>query len=365
MMYLICQAKYRNGGNPGDLLMSYKREDLKDLSIDQFASWLRQKGIEDYRSKQVFKWVYGRQEDSFENMTNLSRSLRVRLAEAFEVRRLALAATESAKDGSRKYLFSLIDGNRIESVLIPDGSRNTLCISSQVGCPMGCGFCLTGIGGWVRDLTPGEILSQVRDISHQWHPPGRITNIVFMGMGEPLANYRNVMQALATLTDLDTGLGFSGRRITVSTAGMAPRIAEFSRETTVNLAVSLNATEDRTRSRLMPLNRKYPIQRLLEACRRSTLTQGRLITFEYVLMEGINDSPDDAYRLANLLKPIRCKINLIPFNGFSGCEFERPDTEVIDRFRNILEKEHYTVLVRNSKGQEISAACGQLRGGRT
>ena len=338
------------------------RDDLKDLSLSGFASWLRQRGIDDYRSKQVFKWVYGRQEDSFEKMTDLSRRLRRELAERFVVRRLALEQTEVAVDGSRKYLFSLSDGARIESVLIPDRDRNTLCISSQVGCPLGCRFCLTGAGGWVRDLSLGEILAQVRDISHQWAPPRRINNIVFMGMGEPLANYRNVIQALAVLTDGDTGFGFSNRRITVSTAGVIPRLADFSRDSTANLAVSLNATDDRTRSRLMPINRRYPIQPLLEACRRYSLARGRGVTFEYILIKGVNDSEEDAYRLAEMLKSMRCKINLIPLNSFPGCDLERPSIPVIKTFKDILERENYTALIRNSRGQDISAACGQLRG---
>ena len=336
------------------------------MTLDRFVSWLQRQGILPYRGKQVFKWVYDRQEDSFENMTDLSQDLRTRLAKRFKIGRLAIRQIETAKDGSKKFLFRLSDGNHIESVLMPEKDRNTLCISSQVGCSLGCLFCLTGKGGLVRNLTPGEIVAQVRDIAwdieHRRDATRQISNIVFMGMGEPLANCRNVIQALATLTDADTGFGFSSRRITVSTSGVVPKLADFSRETTVNLAVSLNATDNQTRSRLMPINRKYPIQELLDACRQYRLPPGRKITFEYVLIREMNDSMQDAKRLVELLRSIRCKINLIPFNTFEGCDFRRPEASRIEQFKDILEKGNYTVIIRNSRGQDISAACGQLRG---
>ena len=351
---------------PENMTESEEKEDIKDISLDRFVAWLQCHEIQPYRGKQVLKWVYGRQEDAFENMTDLSQEFRSQLAKRFEIGRLALQEIETAKDGSKKFLFKLRDGNHIESVLIPEKDRNTLCISSQVGCPLGCRFCLTGKGGLVRNLTTGEIVAQVRDIAQDLagNPvaPGRISNIVFMGMGEPLANYRNVIQALTTLTDGDTGFGFSSRRITVSTSGVAPKLVDFSRETSVNLAVSLNATDDQTRSRLMPINQKYPIRVLLDACRQYRLPPGRKITFEYVLIKDLNDSMADARRLVELLKSIRCKINLIPFNAFEGCDFKRPEASTIEKFKDILEKRNYTVMVRNSRGQDISAACGQLRG---
>ena len=351
---------------PENMTESEEREDIKDISFDRFVSWLQRQGIQPYRGKQVLKWVYGRQEDDFENMTDLSQELRSQLAKRFEIGRLALQEIETAKDGSKKFLLKLRDGNHIESVLMPERDRNTLCISSQVGCSLGCRFCLTGKEGLVRNLTTGEIVAQVRDIARETNDspvaPRRISNIVFMGMGEPLANYRNVIQALATLTDGDTGFGFSSRRITVSTSGVTPKLLDFSRETTVNLAVSLNAADDHTRSRLMPINRKYPIQELLDTCRQYRLSPGRKITFEYVLIKDLNDSVEDANRLAELLRSIRCKINLIPFNTFEGCSFRRPEASTTEKFKHILEKRNYTVIVRNSRGQDISAACGQLRG---
>jgi len=339
------------------------REDIKDLSTDRFVSWLENHGMGAYRANQVLKWVYGRQEDTFGNMTDLALDLRALLSAQFTVGRLELTQVESSEDGSKRFLFGLRDGNRIESVLIPEGNRNTLCISSQVGCALGCRFCLTGKGGLVRNLTPGEIVAQVRDILHIPDGTHHLTNIVLMGMGEPLANYRNVIQALATLTDGDTGLGFSPRRITVSTAGLSSRLPDLSRDTAVNLAVSLNATDDRTRNRLMPINRTYPIGTLLDACRQYRLPPGRRITFEYVLIRGVNDSPENAKRLVNLLRSIYCKVNLIPLNTYSGCDFRRPEPGHIDAFKEILENGKCKVIIRKSRGQDISAACGQLRGG--
>jgi 23S rRNA (adenine2503-C2)-methyltransferase len=231
-----------------------------------------------------------------------------------------------------------------------------------VGCAQGCRFCRTAKGGFVRNLSKGEIIAQVRDIANHLDDAKRLTNIVLMGMGEPLANYRNVIEAVKTLTDSDTGLGFSSRKITISTAGLVPRLADLGRESTVNLAISLNATDNETRSMLMPINRKYPIETLLDACAQYPLMPRRKITFEYVLIKGVNDSRQDAERLATLLRPIRAKINLIPFNTYQGCEFERPDESVIDDFKEILTQKHYTVIIRHSKGQDISAACGQLSG---
>jgi 23S rRNA (adenine2503-C2)-methyltransferase len=336
------------------------KTDIKELTKDQFVSWLESQGLQPYRSVQVLKWIYYRQADSFNIMTDVGKETRKLLSGHFTIDRLEKTRTEKSQDGSRKYLFKLKDGKHVESVLIPEKDHHTLCISSQVGCAQGCKFCLTARGGFVRNLTKGEIVAQVRDIMNQLDDSIRLTNIVMMGMGEPLANYDNVFRAVETITDSEAGLGFSSRRLTISTAGLVPRLSDLGRETSVNLAISLNATDDDTRSMLMPINRKYPINKLLDACADYPLKPRRRITFEYILMKGINDSEKDAKRLAKLLRPIKAKINLIPFNAFEGSDFKRPEDSVINNFKEILNKNNYTAIIRHSKGQDISAACGQL-----
>jgi 23S rRNA (adenine2503-C2)-methyltransferase len=332
-----------------------------ELTREQLLTWLTGRDIASYRADQILKWIYLRQVDSFDAMTDLSKDIRGLLAQHFVIGRLETAKIEISKDGSQKYLFKLSDGKHIESVLIPERDHYTLCVSSQVGCAQGCLFCLTAAGGFERNLTRAEIIAQVRDIKKELGDSEQLRNIVFMGMGEPLANYNNLASALDTITNNDYGLRFATRRITVSTAGLVPRFSNLGRDTKVNLAISLNATDNHTRSRLMPINRKYPLESLLEACRQYPLPAGRRITFEYILIDGINDTEDDARRLAKLLQPIRCKINLIPFNRHEGCDFERPPESVTQAFFKILFDKNYTVIIRRSKGQDISAACGQLR----
>jgi 23S rRNA (adenine2503-C2)-methyltransferase len=335
--------------------------DIKDYNRAALQLWLQTRGEAAYRADQIWRWIYRDQVDAFDAMSNLGKRLRAALAESFTIGRLAIAAREVAGDGAEKFLFRLRDGHCIESVLIPERQHVTLCVSSQVGCAQNCRFCFTATGGWQRNLTLGEILAQVRDIRNILSAPDTLTNIVFMGMGEPLANYRNVVDAIQLLTDNKAGFGFSRRKITVSTAGLVPEMETLGRDTDVSLAVSLNATDDATRSRLMPINRRYPLETLLAACRRYPLRPHRRITFEYILMEDINDGPQDAHRLAALLRPIRAKINLIPFNTHEGCRFRRPPETVIEQFQQILVAHGYTAIVRQSKGREISAACGQLR----
>jgi 23S rRNA (adenine2503-C2)-methyltransferase len=338
-----------------------KKINILELERDQLVDWLAGRDIAAYRADQIRKWVYLRQIDSFDLMTDISKEIRGLLARHFVVGRLGVEQVETSRDGSRKYLFRLSDGKHIETVLIPERNHYTLCVSSQVGCAQGCLFCLTAAGGFERNLTRAEIIAQVRDIKSRLEDPQRLSNIVFMGMGEPLANYKNLVSAIGILTDNDAGLRFAGRRVTVSTAGLVPKIGALGRDTRVNLAVSLNATDNDTRSRLMPINRSYPLEALLEACRQFPLQPGRRITFEYILIKGINDSRDEALRLAKLLQPIRCKINLIPFNPHAGCSFERPSEAAIKSFYDVLFAKNYTVIIRRSKGQDISAACGQLR----
>ena len=338
-----------------------EKTDILEMSREQLIVWLAERKIEKYRADQIQKWVYLRQADSFEPMTNISKEIRTLLSQHFMIGRLAAEQIETSRDGSRKYLFKLKDGKYIESVLIPERDHYTLCVSSQVGCAQGCLFCLTATGGFERNLTRGEIIAQVRDIKNELEDPMRLTNIVFMGMGEPLANYKNLISAIGVITDTDAGLRLASRRVTVSTAGLVPRLSDLGRDARVNLAVSLNATDNDTRDRLMPINRSYPLEKLLEACRQYPPAPGRRITFEYILIKGVNDSEKDARRLAKLLQPIRCKINLIPYNPHEGCDFDRPSEEVIQAFYNILFAKNYTVIIRRSKGQDISAACGQLK----
>jgi 23S rRNA (adenine2503-C2)-methyltransferase len=339
--------------------------DIKELTRDRLVAWLEARGIEAYRADQILKWVYVRQADAFDEMTDLGKGIRFRLSRHFTIDRLEKVRVETSKDGSVKTLFRLKDANAIESVLIPEKGHYTLCISTQVGCAQGCGFCLTAKGGLVRNLTAGEIIAQVRDAVRDIASSGGgslpLTNIVLMGMGEPLANFRHVTQALDIITDSETGLQFSDRRITLSTVGLASRLPDLNRAARVNLAVSLNAADNRTRSRLMPINRVYPLETLIEACRKFQLKPRRRITFEYILIKGINDSPEDAERLGSLLRPVKAKINLIPFNEYQGSDFKRPDESAILLFQETLIRRHYTAVIRRSKGQDISAACGQLR----
>ena len=340
------------------------KPDIKNLTIGQLREWLAQHGIAAYRAGQILRWIYSRQADRFDQMTDLSKSVREKLTANFSIDRLQKVQVDTSVDGSRKYLFGLKDNQQIESVLIPERNHFTLCISSQVGCALGCRFCLTGNGGLIRNLSQSEITGQVRDIQKDLEDPARLRNIVLMGMGEPLANYTNVTEALRTLTDTSVGFAFASRRITLSTAGLVPKLLQLGDESSVNVAVSLNATDDRTRDFLMPINRTYPIAALLEACRRYPLKPHRRITFEYILIKGVNDTAEDARRLAALLSPVKAKINLIPFNPHVASRFERPEETVIEQFQQILLSKHYTVIVRRSKGQDISAACGQLRANR-
>ncbi|MBW2013314.1 MAG: 23S rRNA (adenine(2503)-C(2))-methyltransferase RlmN [Deltaproteobacteria bacterium] len=337
-----------------------KKTDIKELSKDQLVLWLQSKGLEPYRATQILKWIYLRQTDTFDTMTDVGKEIRKLLSRHFSIARLEKARIEISQDGSKKYLFKLNDGKYVESVLIPEKDHYTLCISTQVGCAQGCRFCLTARGGWVRNLTRGEIIAQVRDVSKCLDGPKRLTNVVLMGMGEPLANYSNVVSAINTITDNNYGLGFSSRRLTLSTAGIVPKLSNLGRDTSVNLAISLNATDNKTRNMLMPINRKYPLEKLLDACAGYPLLPRRRITFEYILIKGINDSIKDAKRLVKLLRPIRAKINLIPFNEYEGSEFNRPQESAILNFKEILNKNNYTAIIRYSKGQDISAACGQL-----
>lgn len=319
--------------------------------------FLAGQGKERYRATQLFKWLYQHDATSFSEMTNLSKALREELATTACISNLEPEEVEVGSDGTRKYLFRLADGNAVESVLIPDEDRNTLCISTQAGCAMQCAFCLTGTFRLTRNLTTAEIVNQILAVRRDVE----VRNIVLMGMGEPLHNLDNVIAALQIMVN-DNGLKLSSRRVTVSTCGLVPELERLGREVTVNLAVSLNATTDELRDRIMPVNQRYPIATLLAALKTFPLPGRRKITIEYVLLGGLNDTPEDAKRLVRLLSDIPCKINLIPFNPHEGADFRPPTRAALDAFHKYLLDRHFTVITRDSRGSDISAACGQLKG---
>jgi 23S rRNA (adenine2503-C2)-methyltransferase len=331
--------------------------DLKNFSLDELESFITGTGKERFRARQIFKWLYQKDAVSFEAMTNLSRDFRQELEKTSYISTFEPEVVEESSDGTKKYLFRLADGSSVESVLIPDEDRTTLCISSQVGCAMGCEFCLTGTFNLTRNLTAAEIVNQVCAVKRR-EP---VRNIVFMGMGEPLHNLDNVIRALKILTDPD-GFQFSTRKVTVSTSGLVPEMARLGAEVTVNLAVSLNATTDEVRDAIMPVNRRYPLRELIAACKAFPLPSRRWITVEYVMIRDLNDSLEDARRLVRLISSFPSKVNLIPFNEHEGCSFRSPTQESIDRFHKYLLDKHVTVITRSSRGGDISAACGQLKG---
>jgi 23S rRNA (adenine2503-C2)-methyltransferase len=342
-----------------------KKEDrihLKNLSLEGLNQFVDSLGEKAFRAGQLSRWLYGRGARTFAEMTDLAKDFRQNLQKKAWISTLDPAEVEVAADGSQKYRFLLADGEAIETVLLPERDHVTLCISTQVGCALGCAFCLTGKRGWIRNLEPAEILDQVLRVRRDLPSPERLTNIVLMGMGEPLRNFPNVMQALEIIRS-PAGLQFSHRHVTLSTAGILPELVLLgSRRNFVKLAISLNASTAEQRSRLMPINRTIPLEDLLSACRQIPLAKREKITFEYVLLRGVNDSPEDARRLCRLLHGIAAKINLIPFNEYQGCRFQRPEEERVQNFRGILISHHLTATVRQSKGREISAACGQLGG---
>jgi 23S rRNA (adenine2503-C2)-methyltransferase len=337
--------------------------DLKTLSAAQLDDFVVARGWPRYRARQILAWMYQRGATRFDQMTDLGRAERAVLENAAVIGEPMVAEVQrDPDDGTKKFLFRLEDGETVESVLIPDGERLTLCLSTQVGCTLDCGFCLTGTMGLTRNLKAHEIVDQVLGARAHAGPERSITNLVFMGMGEPLANLPQVCEAIERLT-ADWGLGYSPRRITVSTSGLVPQIEALGTfRYKVNLAVSLNATTDAARDLVMgTINRKYPIDTLLAACRSYPLPPRRRITFEYVLLAGVNDSSHDAHRLVRLLHRIRCKVNLIPFNPWPGAPYQRPTDDAVAAFQDILTRAHLSAFIRKSKGRRILAACGQLR----
>jgi 23S rRNA (adenine2503-C2)-methyltransferase len=344
---------------------SGERPDLLAQSLQDLERWCEARGVPRYRAAQVLTWIHGRGARDLAAMTNVPAALREDLGRAFRVGTLDVADVRRSSDGTEKMLFRLADGATIESVLIPDGERLTLCVSTQVGCGMGCTFCATATLGFRRHLSRGEIVEQfLRAREHvrsrgDDDPDARITNIVFMGMGEPLHNYDGTVGAIDTLTS-EWGVNFSGRRITVSTVGLIPEMRRLLDDTQVHLAVSLTAADQETRKSLMPVSRRYPVADLLAACRALPLPRRKRITFEYVMLAGVNDDIAQAKALARALAGIRCKVNLIPFNRFPGSPYGRSDEVTVARFQDTLRRAGIHATVRESRGPDIAAACGQL-----
>ncbi len=337
------------------------KPNLRDLSAQEVQDLLVELGEKPFRARQVLNWLYKQRVGSISEMTDLSKALRDRLSQAASLHHLEPAQIETSQDGTRKLLFELAGGARVESVLIPEEGHHTLCVSSQAGCRQGCLFCRTATLGNQRNLTPAEITGQVLTARVMCDEARPLTNLVFMGMGEPLDNMENLCVALEHVLG-DYGLQMSQRRVTVSTVGLVDRLAELGRRTPAALAVSLNAANDELRSRLMPVNRRFPLAQLKEALHAYPLKPTRRITLEYVLLAGVNDQPEHARELAKWVHGLKCKVNLIAFNPHPKAEFGRPDDASVARFQNILLDKHITALLRSSRGSDISAACGQLAG---
>ncbi|MDG2242657.1 MAG: 23S rRNA (adenine(2503)-C(2))-methyltransferase RlmN [Rhodospirillaceae bacterium] len=321
-----------------------------------------------YRGTQLFHWIYSRGARSFDDMTDISKVCRTRLTDTFTLERPEIAQEQISEDGTRKWLHTFADGQKAETVLIPEDDRGTLCISSQVGCTLTCRFCHTGTQRLVRNLTAGEIIAQIlvaRDALDEWPTPKdgsrKITNIVLMGMGEPLYNFEAVKKAMKIVMEGD-GISISRHRMTLSTSGVVPEIERCGEELRINLAISLHAANDDTRSQIMPINKKYPLKDLMAACAAYPgASNARRITFEYVMLKDINDSEADARALVDLVKDVHCKFNLIPFNPWPGTPYECSDKKTIERFQTVLTDAGLTCPIRTPRGRDILAACGQLK----
>jgi 23S rRNA (adenine2503-C2)-methyltransferase len=365
------------------------RTNLLDFTLPALTDWFASLGEKPFRARQVFRWVHQRGESDFDAMTDLARGLREKLREVAEVRAPAILSEHRSADGTVKWLFDVGIGNGIETVFIPEDDRGTLCVSSQVGCALDCGFCSTGRAGFNRDLAVSEILGQLWVANRRLEEMAReglpyrladaagaaapdaaaadevrrpVSNVVMLGMGEPLNNFENVVAAMTVMLD-DHAYGLSRRRVTLSTSGVVHQLRKLAARCPVALAVSLHAPDDELRSRLMPINRSYGIADLLAACKEYLAAAPRdFITFEYVLLDGVNDAPAQARALAKRLRDVPCKLNLIPFNGFPESGFKRSRPEAITRFRDILVEEGYVATIRKTRGDDIDAACGQLAG---
>jgi 23S rRNA (adenine2503-C2)-methyltransferase len=342
---------------------------LLNFNLNGLTDYFIAEGEKSFRAKQVFKWIHQRGVDNFSDMTDLSKSLRERLSEQCNIRPPEIVKEQCSVDGTRKWLMQLEGGNNIETVFIPEKNRGTLCVSSQVGCALNCTFCSTATQGFNRNLTVAEIIGQVWQASRRLRalPPSEvhknvITNVVMMGMGEPLLNFDAVVTALSMMRD-DLAYALPRRRVTLSTSGVVPKIDQLSVSADVSLALSLHAPNDELRSQLVPINKKYPIASLMDACRRFVTDKpGRHVTIEYVMLKNINDKREHAKQLARLLEGIPCKVNLIPFNPFPGADYQRSLVEDMDVFLGVLKKAGYIATLRKTRGDDIDAACGQLVG---
>lgn len=349
-------------------LQAPEKVNLLGLSRVKMEQFLVDNGEKPFRAQQILKWIHHAGVADFESMTNIGKPLRAKLQAIAEIRAPEIVSQQDSTDGTRKWAIRVDGGNLVETVLIPDGQRGTLCVSSQVGCSLDCSFCSTGKQGFQRDLTAAEIIGQVWLAIKSYDGFGAkervVTNVVMMGMGEPLLNFDNVVDAMGLMMD-DFGYGISKRRVTLSTSGVVPALDRLGEVSDVSLAVSLHAPNDALRDELVPINRRYPIAELLAACQRYLDRQSdthRVVTIEYTLIAGVNDSVELARELAVLLRDLPCKINLIPFNPFPNSSYERPSKAAIERFWEVLTKAGYVVTVRTTRGDDIDAACGQLVG---
>jgi len=346
-----------------------EKVNLLGLSREKMQAFCVSLGEKPFRAQQLLKWIHHRGVDDFDDMTDISKVLRARLKDCAEIRPPEVFSEQTSKDGTRKWAIRVSGGALVETVLIPDGDRGTLCVSSQVGCSLDCSFCSTGKQGFQRDLTPAEIIGQVWQAikSYDAFPSTEkrvVTNVVMMGMGEPLLNFDSVVDAMAIMLD-DFGYAISKRRVTLSTSGVVPALDKLGDVSSVSLAISLHAPNNALRNELVPINRKYPIEELLAACGRYWDKQSdthRVTTIEYTLIAGVNDSPDQAQELLELLRDFPCKINLIPFNPFDLSDYRRPSKTAVNRFWQVLSDSHIVTTIRSTRGDDIDAACGQLVG---
>ncbi|WP_455376560.1 23S rRNA (adenine(2503)-C(2))-methyltransferase RlmN [Kaarinaea lacus] len=342
-----------------------KKVNLLNLSRAEMEDFFVSLDEKPFRASQVFKWIYQCGVDNFADMTNLSKSLRVKLEEIAEIRPPKIILDHASDDGTHKWVVEIDSGNHIETVFIPEKNRGTLCVSSQVGCALACTFCSTAQQGFNRNLSTAEIIGQLwvanKALGFDWQGDRIISNVVMMGMGEPLLNFENVVRAMNIMMD-DFSFGLSKRRVTLSTAGVVPAIDRLRDVTDVSLALSLHAPNDQLRDQLVPLNKKYPIKDVLDACKRYVGEDRRRITIEYVMLDGVNDSVAHAFELVKLLRGVPSKVNLIPFNPFPNTTYRRSSQQAIDKFRDILMKHDLTTVTRKTRGDDINAACGQLVG---
>jgi 23S rRNA (adenine2503-C2)-methyltransferase len=347
--------------------MNDSRPAILDLSLADLVSWLQERQQPSYRANQIFEWIYRQRVTEFARMLNLPETLRGELESNFRLFGLRKIRQTGSEDSTRKFLFSLVDGNLIETVLIPASpdlygsaaDRKTLCVSTQVGCAYGCKFCASGLDGWTRNLRSGEIVEQIIQVESE--AGEKVNNIVFMGMGEPLANFEQLLRAVKTI-NADWGIGIGARHMTVSTSGLAPRIRELADQPLqIRLAISLHGATDEVRGQIMPVNRKYPLAELMDACAYYSSRKKQRITFEYILIDGINDGLDQAEKLARLARRIEAKVNLIPYNQVQGLSWSRPSNNRQNAFLRALRSRGIDATIRREKGHDIDAACGQLR----